>query len=298
MTLQYHDISLADKPAIDALLARGNWPGCEYNFTSMFIWRKVRSAQVAYLNDTAVVRMSYFGKLFVLFPLDGARDAEAIAAVLADEQARETAEFSIYGLPRETAQWVADTFPRFFAVRNYPNASEYLYRVEDLIHLSGKKYHGKRNHIARFRASDWAAEQLTPEHIAECMQMHETWFSGHPNRESRDLCAEHEAVNQALTHFSALGLDGMLLRQNGRVVAFSLGQPQNDDTYLIHIEKAYHDVEGAYQSINQAMAEAFASSFAQINREDDAGDLGLRRAKQSYHPVAMLDCYCADYIRR
>ena len=108
-------------------------------------------------------------------------------------------------------------------------------------------------------------------------------------REDESLFDESCAVEQAFKHFFELGLDGGLLRVKGRPIAFAMGEPLNFDTYVIHIEKAFHEIQGAYQMINQQFAAANCGNFTYVNREDDAGDEGLRRAKLSYDPAFLLE---------
>ena len=104
------------------------------------------------------------------------------------------------------------------------------------------------------------------------------------------------AVRSALDHYISLGLDGGLIRAGGRIVAFSMGERISSDTYLVHIEKAFSDVQGAYAIINQKFAERHCGDVLYINREDDSGQEGLRKAKLSYRPVFMAEKYSARLI--
>ena len=111
--------------------------------------------------------------------------------------------------------------------------------------------------------------------------------------------SESCSVKNALDNFQELGLQGGLLRLNGEVVAFTIAEKTNSDTLLVHIEKAYGDIVGAYPAIaneflrNTVVIDEAAGelSVKYINREDDAGDLGLREAKMQYHPLFLLEKY-------
>ena len=92
----------------------------------------------------------------------------------------------------------------------------------------------------------------------------------------------------SLRLYKELDLTGGVLRVNGNVVAFALGEPACEDTFVVHIEKAYSEVEGAYTMINQLFVEHACKGYQYVNREDDAGVEGLRKAKLSYKPALLL----------
>ena len=98
------------------------------------------------------------------------------------------------------------------------------------------------------------------------------------------------AVTQnSLRLMKELGLRGGLLRVNGEIVAFTIGEPVNEDTFVVHIEKAFPEIQGAYPMINQQFVTNACQEYQYINREEDTGAPGLRKAKQSYRPVFMVD---------
>ncbi len=104
---------------------------------------------------------------------------------------------------------------------------------------------------------------------------------------------EYDVVKEALMCFEELGLTGGLLRKDGEVIAFTLGEPLSDDTFVVHFEKAFPEIQGAYTMINQQFVLAECQNYKYINREEDTGDEGLRKAKLSYHPVILLSKYTA-----
>jgi len=101
--------------------------------------------------------------------------------------------------------------------------------------------------------------------------------------------AEQRALHRAFDNFEALGLRGLVLYANGAPAAFSYGTPINNDTFCIHIEKYDAEVQGAATMINRLMAQSLEEEFEFVNREDDLGLEGLRFAKISYHPIALLE---------
>ena len=168
--------------------------------------------------------------------------------------------------------------------------ADYIYRAEDLATLSGKAYNKKRNHVNRFMADnpEWVLEPLKGKALDDAREFFAGMDSG-----SYSLMAEYERKQCAniLRHYSLYPFEGAVLRGNGgKVVAFTVAEIIGD-TLIVHIEKMNHDVSGAGESINKLFAAEMLMRYPglkYINREDDAGDPGLRKAKQSYHPVAML----------
>ena len=135
--------------------------------------------------------------------------------------------------------------------------------------------------------------QFTPvrDNLDECWAMNEQWCAEVGCEDSESLTEESCAVRNCFNNFHSLGLRGGLLRVEGRVVAYTMGRPLSSDTFIVHIEKAFAEVAGAYPMINQQFVTHCCEGFRYINREDDVGDEGLRRAKTSYKPDILLEKY-------
>ena len=173
--------------------------------------------------------------------------------------------------------------------------------MEKLVLLPGRKLHAKRNHINFFiENNDWTFEPITRENLGECRKMNEEWYREKGQSCNAGLANERRAVDKCFENYSELGLEGGLLRASGRIVAYTIGEPLNSDTYVIHVEKAFSSIRGAYQMINREFASYIRDNHPHIiyvNREDDMGDKGLRRAKLSYYPDRMIEKYTARYKR-
>ena len=163
--------------------------------------------------------------------------------------------------------------------------------IELLISLSGKKYHGNKNHVNKFKNTypDWSYEKLTDENVEDCFQMALKWRTQNGCEEDEEKRAEMCVTLNALRLYKELHLTGGVLRAEGRVVAFTLGEELNPDMFVVHIEKAFADVPGAYPMINQQFLLHEAPEYLYVNREDDAGSDGLRKAKESYRPVFLME---------
>ena len=160
--------------------------------------------------------------------------------------------------------------------------------------LAGKKLHSKRNFINRFKAEqegNWRYEPIDARNIGDAWRMNVEWCAEMGCGEDPSLLEESCAVRNCFETFDALGLRGGLLRVGDRAVAFSMGRPLSSDTFIVHIEKAFASVAGAYPMINQQFAAHNCAEYRYVNREDDVGDEGLRKAKLSYRPAILLEKY-------
>ncbi len=164
--------------------------------------------------------------------------------------------------------------------------------LRELATLSGKKLHGKRNHINKFKSlfeDRWSYESMTKDNLEECFQMALKWRAENDCEDDDEKRGEMCVALNSLRLFEELHLTGGVLRIDGKVVAFTIGEPICEDTYVVHIEKAYADVQGAYTMINQQFVEHECMNYKYVNREDDTGAEGLRKAKLSYRPAFMVE---------
>jgi hypothetical protein len=176
---------------------------------------------------------------------------------------------------------------------------DYIYRSEDLIHLGGRKYHGRRNHINKFlQTHAFAYSSLEERHLPECLKLGGFWCEIRKCEEDMNLMGEWEAVREALTHFTELRIPGGVLLIQDKVEAFSLAELLNRETAVIHVEKANREISGLYPLINQEFCEKTWSHVLWINREQDLGEPGLRKAKESYFPDHLVDKFQIRMVQR
>ena len=164
--------------------------------------------------------------------------------------------------------------------------------AEKLATLSGKKLQSKRNLVNRFKAAyegRWTYENMTKDNIKDAFAFHVHWCNLNGCALERDFQGETCAIVQALHNFDYLNLRGGLLRLDGEVIAFTFGCKATDDMYVVQIEKADSNIPGAYQMINQQFVQHECTGYQYVNREDDAGSEGLRKAKLSYRPAFLVE---------
>ena len=189
-----------------------------------------------------------------------------------------------YNVTEENFAQLECWYPGVYKIQYDPDQADYVYDSEKLMTLAGKKLHGKRNHINKFKSlyEDWSYEQLNDDNVEECFQMALKWRTQNGCDEDMEENAEMCVTLNSLRLYKELGLIGGVLRAEGNIVAFTIGEPMCEDTFVVHIEKAFADVDGAYPMINQQFVQHECTDYAYINREDDAGSAGLRKAKLSY----------------
>lgn len=253
---------------------------CEYSVGNILGWCSHYGAEIAVIDGCVVSRSSKTG--FFGFP-KGSDVSEALMTIK-----RSFNEPNFYGLTEKEVGILNRICPDEYAFNPSRDFFDYVYRVEDLAELKGKKYHAKRNHIAYFEKSfDWSYEEINESNIDECVAMYNKWFALNADRDREGLEVEGEVLDYCFRHYFDLGFLGALIRIGGEVVAFTCGEKLNDTTFDTHFEKAFSDVRGAYPIINREFAKNSLSGYEFVNREDDTGSEGLRKAKLSYHPILL-----------
>jgi len=200
--------------------------------------------------------------------------------------------FELHGLYKETLDRFKTYLPELTDFIPDRDNWDYVYLREKLATLSGRKYHGKKNHVNAFfkEYPDYVYEPITPANVEECIKFGEQWCERRAETDSTINC-EYCAIKQALNNMEVLGIKGGLIRINGQVEAFSFGEKINKETAVVHVEKANPNIRGLYTAINMLFAQNVFPEVTYLNREEDMGKEGLRTAKESYHPEFMVEKY-------
>ncbi len=293
--IDFQKFTLADKKWMQPLIQMSGFRTEEYNFNFMFLWRNVFDYSAAQMGDFLLLRANLPDRPpSYLYPPGSGDVVPVIKALMQDA---ETAGYPLifHTVLPEQVKLMETLFPGQFVFTPLDDYFDYVYDAQSLITLAGKKLHAKRNHINRFKADnpDWCYEEITPENMPEVMKMSGEWCKVNECESTKTGRDEACSVKTALKHYFDLEVNGGLIRAQGKVVAFSIGEPLNHDTYLVHIEKAFSDIQGAYAIINQEFATHNCENFLYINREDDSGQPGLRKAKLSYRPAFLAEKYAA-----
>lgn len=293
--LEFHPITLVDKPRAEKILYATDNMGCEYCFGTLYIWRNVYKTKLAFYGDMLVAKyVTRQGTVYCCPTGEG--DFKEMLQLVIDDAHAEGNRVVIGGCSAAEKEKIEAAMPGVFTFSADDSSFDYIYSAEKLATLSGKKYHGKRNHISAFVRNnpDWVFEEITDENIGRCAAMNERWLMLNEHKDESAISAEHNALNAAIADYKALGFYGGLIKAGGEIVAFSFGEKLKDGVFCTHFEKAYAAVQGAYPIINREMAVRLKENYELINREEDTGAPGLRKAKQSYYPEIWLEKFTAE----
>lgn len=296
-------LECADKEIFDKFYGSRYCENAEYTFTNLYMWRDMLNLKWA-VEDEVLYVFSSNDKNFSAWQPIGAQDKmqDAITKILqvAEENCGDK-KFMFVVVEKSFADELA----------RYPNAKfnitadcdnfDYVYLAQDLINLSGRKFHGKKNHLNAFKREYPDAKYLpiTKEIIPQCREELNIWYETHKRANPDDpfICYEQAAIHEIFDHFDAFKLKGGAILIDNKVVAFTFGEKLNSDTAVIHVEKADSNVRGIYAAINQQFVEHEWSDMIYINREEDMGIEGLRKAKESYRPIKMIEKFNATLAR-
>lgn len=265
---------------------------CDRTFANVYLWAKFYQVEFTKYKNTLVFRDNSAGYGYA-FPVGADEDVREVILDLIRDAEEAGKPFCLYGITREHFEQIEQWFPGQFTCEYNRDEADYVYETEKLATLSGKKLHSKRNHINKFKQvydGRWEYEKLTEDQVEDCFQMAMRWRNENECEEDEEKNQEMCVTMNSLRLLKELCLIGGVLKIDGEIVAFTIGEAVNDDTFVVHIEKAFAEVDGAYTMINQQFVEhELLGKYQYVNREDDVGMEGLRKAKMSYHPVFMIE---------
>ena len=286
----FKDLSLEEKPFLDMAFTQSPPVISEFTFTNLFIWRHAYHLKISCFQNFICLLSDNGGKSF-FFPPIGEGDMIKCYRMLFQFLEERGVSKKITRVP-EIVWAQIDWKSEGFVAELDRDQSDYIYLTQDLIQLQGRKYHRKRNHIKQFKDKySYQYIPLTSDWIPECLQLETGWCDLRHCEDTPGLANESIAIKEAFTHFETLGVKGGAILIDGKLEAFTLGESLNRDTVVIHIEKANPTYEGLYPMINQAFLEHQWSDYTYVNREQDLGEEGLRKAKESYFPHHMAHKY-------
>lgn len=263
---------------------------CELTFANVLLWARFYSVTYAIIEDALVFRSVGQETMFT-YPIGEKEDVKNALEFLKNDTKEQEIPLVLYNVTPEKFEELEELYPGQYEIEYNRDNADYVYETEKLATLSGKKLHAKRNHINKFKEiyPDWKYEAIDESNIEECFQMALSWCQKNGCREEEEKNAEMCVTLNALRLFRELELKGGLIRVNGEIVAFTIGEPISEDTFVVHIEKAFADMQGAYPMINQQFVEHECRDYKYVNREEDTGAEGLRKAKLSYRPVFLVE---------
>lgn len=291
MQIPFHPLSIADRELIQSRVWPTEYRNCDLNFANLFTWRFLYDTEVALHRDMLLFRFKADGHWAYQAPV-GAGDWQGVMADIVEDFERLGAPFLMLGVTEASFHRLETAMPDYFYATCDRSYTDYIYARGALATLAGKKLQPKRNHANRFAAAypDYELLELTPALLPECKELEQRWAKEKGEQTEGRLTyeAEQRSLFAAFEHWEALGCQGAALRVDGKIVAFTYGAPVNYDTFDVCAEKADTAYEGAYAVINRDFVRSLPENFIHINREEDLGIEGLRKAKLSYQPEFLL----------
>lgn len=297
----WKSVTLEDKVIIDSYLKDKNLEISELTFTNLYLWNQGQSFSYRIIDDFLVVKsLDLAGNCMIFLPVGKTEDQnnslELLKAVIEKliEDCEDENIFFIRSLTEKMKTRLEKAFPEDFEFSPTPEYSDYVYSVEKLVNLSGRKYHSKKNQFNKFKKMyDFEYTPLTAENAQILIDSQCQWFNHNNVEVYADLEIERKGIIQVINNMEHLDVDGAYITVEGKIAAFTLAEQLSDYTVVIHIEKAVDEFPGAYQAINKLYLENRWSDMTYVNRECDLGIDGLRNTKQSYRPIFMLEKYKA-----
>lgn len=289
MKIQWKELQLSDRELIESYYAKVPARNCEFTFANNYLWKPFYPIFFGIVEGNLVFESGEAG-MSVCFP-QGDADIKKTVDALTEWFEQVGRPFKMHLVSPEQFARLEEIYPGRFRIEYDRDFADYVYEREKLEALSGKSLHGKKNHCNKFKKlyPDWRYEAITPANTEECKAMAREWWERNNSGEGGEKEEEIAVTMSALDNMETLGLRGGVLYAGGKAVAFAVGEPCGTDMFVVHFEKAFADVEGAYSMINQQFVEHEMKGYTYVNREDDAGSEGLRRAKLSYHPVFLME---------
>lgn len=294
--IAFQKLDLSQKEQYNKYLMHGNERGCEYSLVNLYIWGRQR---IAFLHGCLALFSQFERSSVYPFPIGDGDVRAVLDAIIHDARARGL-QCRLTSMTAENCAILEELYPGQFRFHPDRSGCDYIYNIENLASLPGRKYQRKRNHLNRFRQNhpDCKMVEISEDMLPRIQDMTLRWYESRRTPETQDeFHMEQVALHRAFEKWTELGLEGVALEEDGQILAMTVGSFLSDDTFDVHFEKALEEVDGAYAAINQAFAAHLHTKYPNLkwlNREDDLGLPGLRQAKLSYCPDHLVVKFWAN----
>ena len=297
MVNTFRKVTIEDKEAIDFYLLKYSFFCLSaFTFSSLVAWERVYHYEWTILNNTLLLKFITIedGKEQLMQPI-GEFPKSLQDKIIKYAQSLKYL-LTIYGVSN-TFISQHPVFVSYFERTEHRDMDNYIYAAEDLAILKGRDYQPKRNLITQFENNNnWTSEQIAATNITDCFDVINRIYNRNELDLDSYLAHELKALDFVLNHFTQLKEEGVLIRIDGKPVAFSIYEHLNSSTCVVHFEKALREYKGLYQLINRETAKKiYSKGCKHINREEDLGIEGLRKAKLSYHPIELCPANALVY---
>jgi len=286
--LEFKELTIDDKPLFDKMFKKDPPNISEYTFANLFIWRNSRKIEYAEYEEGLIVFATLGKDKYFLPPIGYEDPKKAISKIIEFNKENKMAEY-IKRVDNSMIEQIEDM--KLEAIEDRDNY-DYVYRADDLAFLKGRRYSNKRGFIKKFFSEYYHRyDKYTDNHKFDVLRIADDWLK---NRKPDHPTMKHEndAIKELVNNYDKLNAIGGIICIEHNFVAFTFGEKLNNDTFVVHFEKADPDYVGVYPAINKLFAEnEVENEYEFINREQDLGIEGMRKAKKSYSPIEMIEKY-------
>ena len=293
--IDFHRPRAEDRDQYNSVLFSVPERGCEYSFANLFLWGR---QHIAFLHGCVAFFSHFNGKSVYPYPI-GSGDKRAVIEAILHDAGMRGIPCRLTGLTDADRQELEGWFPGVFHLRTIRDTFDYVYSIHDLADLKGRKFQKKRNHFNRFKAEHpgYQAVPINSCNMGLPQRLVDEWYRRRMKEDPEgDYLLENIAMARAFQNMPWLGLEGIMLMDEGRVLAVTMGSRMAHNMFDIHFEKALEDVDGAYTAVNCEFARFLRLKYPEaefLDREDDLGLEGLRKAKLSYNPHHLIQKHWA-----
>jgi len=298
--LEFRPVKKEDYPIASPAMYKRDFMTTESSFVTLYMWARLYNCEICIEDGDVFIRST--GGEIPSYLVPYADDIPTALLKIYEHEKENGRDFvKFHSVTEKMRRLLEGAFPGEFSYEERRASFDYIYKAESLAYLRGKKLHGKRNHVNKFMKryeGRYSFSELSESDIGEIKLFQKKWAK---NAEEKDgeatLSYESDAIESLLDNFSYFGLIGGILRVDGEICAYCIASKICDSTIDVMVEKADYAYEGAYQMINQCFAALVKDKAEFLNREDDLGLEGLRRAKLSYYPEMLIEKYSVIWKR-
>lgn len=288
--MEFHSVDYSHLPVISKYFNQFKEYSCEFSPINMLIWQDYFGFSFCIEEGVLYSKNCIDSK--TTFGIPFAKDMPKAINKLKEYAQKNGIPLALFGGQGERLETLTAQMPNAFRLEPIRDSFEYIYNSSDLANLSGKKYHSKRNHISTFKKKyNWSYEELNCKNSCDVLKFLSHWYSSYTEKAADTMEFEKRGISKILNGPEINGMRGGVLRVDGNIIAFSLGCEISPEVFDVNFEKALVEFDGAYAMINQQFVLNSLKDYKYINREEDMGLEGLRKAKLSYKPEILLEKY-------
>lgn len=275
-----------------------DYEACEYCFTTLYMWRHTYKTSYYIGDEFAIIVGEYEGDRFSVLPLAKKDKIHKALDFMINYFKTEDHQIYLRAVTKEVVELLQKDYPGKFKYIEERDYFDYVYDAESLRTLAGRKNQKKRNHINYFLKEyegRFEYKKLEEKDFDECIELLKAWANNKAEHGDTDDGIDDEfiGVKKIFDNYDVLKQDVKIagIYIDSKLEAFTIGENINENMAVIHIEKANPEIRGLYPYINQQFLVHEFKDVEFVNREEDLGIEGLRKAKLSYHPCKFVEKY-------